>query len=440
MKAKATTVRIDPQLKEAANAVFVELGISLSAGVSAFLKAVVREQGMPFEMKLEAGGFLQGGSSKQSEVTIFDETRGNAGLNRAGIAKKDEFYTQLCDIEAELLYYKDSFKDKVVFCNCDDPFESNFFKYFTLHFNELKLKKLVATCYQHSSLSGCKYPVDEILFPRPTEQKRAYKAVVTSVDNSFLQSDSNTFILKDLFSLPGNSIELLNGDGDFRSAECLALLDSSDVVVTNPPFSLFRDFIGTLVAREKKFLILGNINAATYKEVFPLIRDNKIWLGASIHSGDRKFYVPDTYPLDAAGCGYDDNGRRYIRVKGIRWYTNIDMSQRHKGLELSKVYSPEEYPSFDNYSAINVSRTANIPYDYPGIMGVPITFLDRYDPDQFEILMLANGNVRANSNAETLKMVGYRRHENDKGGVGVINGKRSYARVLIRNKKPKVEQ
>ena len=218
----------------------------------------------------------------------------------------------------------------------------------------------------------------------------------------------------------------------------MSLLDSSDVVVTNPPFSLFRDFMEILVSKEKKFLIIGNINAATYKEVFPLIRDNRIWLGASIHSGDRKFYVPDTYPLNAASCGYDDNGKRYIRVKGIRWYTNLDMSQRHQGLDLTKTYNPEEYPTFDNYNAINVSRTANIPYDYPGIMGVPITFLDKYDPDQFDILMLANGNVRANSNPETLKLVGYKRHENDKGGVGVINGKRSYARILIRNKYPKV--
>lgn len=434
MKAPATTVRIDPQLKDAANAVFDELGISLSAGVSAFLKAVVREQGMPFEIKLDTSSVQLDGSS---ETAIPDETRSNADLNRAGIAKKDEFYTQLCDIEAELQFYRSSFEDKVVFCNCDDPFESNFFKYFVLHFNELKLKKLIATCYRHSSFSGHGYPVDELLAPCPVGQKRAYKAVVAFVDDGLLQSDNNSFIPKDLFSLPGNSIELLSGDGDFRSTECMSLLDSSDVVVTNPPFSLFRDFMGTLVSKEKKFLIIGSINAATYKEVFPLIRDNKIWLGASIHSGDRKFYVPDTYPLNAAGCGYDDGGKRYIRVKGIRWYTNLDMSQRHRGLDLSKTYNPEEYPTFDNYNAINVSRTMDIPSDYPGIMGVPITFLDKYDPDQFDILMLANGNVRANSNPETLKLVGYKRHENDKGGVGVINGKRSYARILIRNKCPK---
>lgn len=438
MKAPATTVRIDPQLKDAANTIFDELGISLSAGVSAFLKAVVREQGMPFEMKLDTSFTPYLDLPKTAETITSDKTSGNTNLNRAGIAKKDEFYTQLCDIDAELQFYKSSFKDKVVLCNCDDPFESNFFKYFIIHFNELKIKKLIATCYQYSSFSGYEYPVEKLLAPYPVGQEKAYKAVVTFVDDSLIQNGKNKFISKGLFSLPGNSIELLNENGDFRSNECIALLDSSDVVVTNPPFSLFRDFIGTLISKEKKFLIIGNINAATYKEVFPLIRDNKIWLGASVHSGDRKFYVPDTYPLNAAGCGYDDNGKRYIRVKGIRWYTNLDMAQRHQGLGLSKTYNPKEYPMFDNYNAINVSRTANIPYDYPGIMGVPITFLDKYDPDQFDILMLANGNVRANSKPETLKLVGYKRHVNDKGGVGVIDGKRSYARILIRNKYPKV--
>ena len=415
MKALATTVRIDPQLKDAANSIFEELGISLSAGVSAFLKAVVREKGMPFEMKLDADIIPNLNSPKTAKMVVSNRISGNIDLNRAGIAKRDEFYTQLCDIEAELQFYKSSFKNKVVLCNCDDPFESNFFKYFILHFNELKIKKLIATSYQYSSYSGHEYPVEKLLAPYPVGQEKAYKAVVTFVDDSLIQSKKNTSIPKNLFSLPGNSIELLNDDGDFRSNECIALLDSSDIVVTNPPFSLFRDFIGTLISKEKKFLIIGNINAATYKEVFPLIRDNKIWLGASIHSGDRKFYVPDTYPLNAAGCGYENDGKRYIRVKGIRWYTNLDMTQRHQELNLSETYNPEEYPMFDNYNAINVSRTVKIPYDYSGIMGVPITFLDKYNPDQFDILMLANGNVRANSNPETLKLVGYKRHQNDKG-------------------------
>ena len=365
MKALATTVRIDPQLKDAANSIFEELGISLSAGVSAFLKAVVREKGMPFEMKLDADIIPNLNSPKTAKMVVSNRISGNIDLNRAGIAKRDEFYTQLCDIEAELQFYKSSFKNKVVLCNCDDPFESNFFKYFILHFNELKIKKLIATSYQYSSYSGHEYPVEKLLAPYPVGQEKAYKAVVTFVDDSLIQSKKNTSIPKNLFSLPGNSIELLNDDGDFRSNECIALLDSSDIVVTNPPFSLFRDFIGTLISKEKKFLIIGNINAATYKEVFPLIRDNKIWLGASIHSGDRKFYVPDTYPLNAAGCGYDNDGKRYIRVKGIRWYTNLDMTQRHQELNLSETYNPEEYPMFDNYNAINVSRTVKIPYDYP---------------------------------------------------------------------------
>ena len=216
MKAPATTVRIDPKLKDAANAVFDELGISLSAGVSAFLKAVVREQGMPFEMKLDTNGILYSGSAKNDKAIVSDELRGNAELNRAGVAKKDEFYTQLCDIEAELCFYKSCFEDKVVLCNCDDPFESNFFKYFVLHFNELKIRKLIATCYQYSSLSRNECSVDKLFVSRAVGCRRAYKAVVTFVDDDNIQADHNTFIPESLFSLPGNSIELLDGDGDFR--------------------------------------------------------------------------------------------------------------------------------------------------------------------------------------------------------------------------------
>ncbi len=235
MKAPATTVRIDPQLKDAANAVFSELGISLSAGISAFLKAVVREQGIPFEMKVNADFALHSNPVRASKTTAFDEMRKNTELNRAGVAKKDEFYTQLSDIEAELQFYKDSFKDKIVLCNCDDPFESNFFKYFVLHFNELEIKKLIATCYQYSPLSDRKRSIDRLLVPCRAERKDAYKAVVTFVDDSLVQRN-NTFIPEDLFSLTGNSIEFLNGDGDFRSRECISLLDYSDIVVTNPPF------------------------------------------------------------------------------------------------------------------------------------------------------------------------------------------------------------
>lgn len=190
----------------------------------------------------------------------------------------------------------------------------------------------------------------------------------------------------ELFVSGENQLTELEGDGDFRSKECLALLDESDIIVTNPPFSLFREFVNVLMQKNKHFIILGNVNAITYKEFFPLLKDNKVWIGASIHSGDRKFYVPDDYPLNAAGCGIDESGRRFIRVKGVRWYTNLDIKQRHEEMILVKKYSPEMYANFDNYDAINVDATADIPCDYAGVMGVPITFLDKYSPEQFEII------------------------------------------------------
>lgn len=425
--APATTVRIDPVLKNEANRVLDEIGISLSASITAFLKAVVREQGMPFEMRLT--------HSDQYIEPLRHCPGGNASLNLAGVAKRDEFFTALSDIEAELPNYKTEFAGKSILCNCDDPFESNFFKFFVLHFNEYGLKKLVATCYGSSPVAGRDYPLEKML--PANHVGRGYKAVITGIGDLVSSSSLNESTLRRLFSMPGNSIELLDGDGDFRSEECLSLLDRADIVVTNPPFSLFREYLRTLVSYSKKFVIIGNINAATYKEVFPLIKDNKVWFGASIHSGDRKFYVPDSYPLRAAGCGVDSNGRKFIRVKGVRWFTNIDISQRHVGLPLTRSYSPADYPTFENYNAINVSRTKSIPADYPGIMGVPITFLDKYDPNQFEIIMLANGNVSANTDESLLRMVGYKRNPIDKGGVGIIDGKRTYARVLIRNRHPR---
>lgn len=439
----ATTIRIDPQLKNEACDIYKELGISLSAAISAFLKATVREKGFPFEMKLcepseidsrdlYVNEWMSNKSAKQSNT----KTR-NSSLNQAGLAKKDEFYTQYSDIEAEVEYYRGQFKDKVIFCNCDDPFESNFFRYFVHNFNSLGLKKLIATCYAYSDRSGSLNYLMKSLFHQ-ADHPIAYKAVITFVDDKLIDKESGNIDLTSLFQIPGNSIETLDGDGDFRSPESVNLLESSDIVVTNPPFSLFREFIGLLTRFNKDFLIIGNINAITYKEVFPLIRENKVWLGASIHSGDRKFFVPDDYPLNAAGCGIDEDGRRYIRVKGVRWFTNLDMPQRHEQLPLKEEYTEDDYPKYENYDAVNVSRTANIPLNYDGVMGVPITFLDKYNPDQFEILMLANGNVRANSSPEILKKVGYSKHDLDKGGVGIIDGKRSYARILIQRKKNEV--
>jgi hypothetical protein len=221
----------------------------------------------------------------------------------------------------------------------------------------------------------------------------------------------------------------LKGNGDFRSEECIELLKQADIVCTNPPFSLFREYVQQLMKYKKKFLIIGNINAISYKEIFPFIRDNKMWLGASIHSGDREFRVPDDYPLNAAGYRIDKDGNKYIRVKGVRWFTNLDYEERHEVLVLYKRYTPKEYAKYDNYDAIEVSKTSDIPMDYDGAMGVPITFLDKYNQEQFEIISC--NDIRLNNN------VPYKEHGLIKDKDGTINGKPTYVRLVIRNKKIK---
>lgn len=268
----------------------------------------------------------------------------NANLHKAKNAKNDEFYTQLMDVAEELKYYKACLRDKIVFCNCDDPMWSAFWKYFHLNFAKLGLQKLISTHYD--------------------KNESTYKMEYEGGNDNDIEVGVKT---------------VLEDNGDFRSQECLDLLDECDIVVTNPPFSLFREYI------------IGNINAVTYKEVFPLVKSNEVWLGPSITSGDRKFNVPDDYPLKAAGCGIDENGRKYIRVKGVRWFTNLDHVKRHEKLLLWKHYVPEEYPIYDNYDAINIDKVKDIPVDYDGVMGVPITFLDKYNPEQFEIVSFRKG-------------------------------------------------
>ena len=289
----------------------------------------------------------------------------NSDLNAAKKAKKDEFYTQLSDIENELRHYKEHFRGKTVLCNCDDPRISMFFHYFAYQFEALGLKRLITTCYKNQT-------------PDLFSQHDCERAIWLEY-----LGDKNGNRIPDPEEI---GIHELQGDGDFRSPECIELLKQADIVVTNPPFSLFREFVAQLVKFEKKFLIIGNINCVTYKEFFPLIQRNKVWLGASIHSGDRKFGVPDNYPLNAAGCGIDEKGQRFIRVKGVRWFTNLDYKQRHEDLILYREYAPELYRRYDNYDAIEVSKTNDIPRDYYGVMGVPITFMDKYSPEQFEIL------------------------------------------------------
>lgn len=407
-----TTIRIDQDVKKRANEVFDDIGISMSAAINTFLKAVVREGNLPFDIKMDR--------------PKSHSNSGNAKLNHAFIVKKDEFYTQYEDVEREMLNHRNQLKGKTILCNCDDPFESAFFRFFVIHFNRIGLAGLASTSYAESQMAGREYPLEG--------KTGAYKAIVTEVPNETLVMPDGSLDLESLFAMPSNSLTHLAGDGDFRSDECKALLREADIVATNPPFSLFREYIDLLGRHEKDFIILGNMNAITTKEIFPLFRDNKVWYGESIRSGDRKFFVPDSYPLNAAGCGIDKNGRRFIRVKGVRWFTNLETNRRQESLDLTCLYSPDEYPHYENYDAIEVGRTQNIPINYDGIMGVPITFLDKYNPDQFEIIMLANGNARTNVSSETLSEVKYRPHPEDRGGVGIINGQRAYARILIRRK------
>ena len=310
----------------------------------------------------------------------------NKNLNAAKVAKKDEFYTQLSDIERELQHYWQHFRGKVVLCNCDDPYESNFFKYFALRFNQLGLKKLICTCYNGSPVTGNELAIHFDGFDDDEPKKIAYKVEITEVKD---ENGDGAVDLSDVQYLLKNDKNVLSilKTGDFRSQECIELLKEADIVVTNPPFSLFREYIGQLMKYQKKFLIIGNMNSITCKEIFPYVQNNKMWIGPSISSGDRKFYVPDDYPLNAAGCGVDSDGKRFIRVKGVRWFTNLDHNKR-QDLDLVCRYSEDEYPTFDNFDAIEVGKTSDIPYDYDGIMGVPITFLDKYNPGQFEILGL----------------------------------------------------
>ena len=311
----------------------------------------------------------------------------NKDLNKANKAKKDEFYTMLADIEVELKHYRKHFKGKTVLCNCDDPFESNFFIYFAMNFNFLGLKKLIATCYQGSPVLGEEFEqLSMFELDGETPKRHPYKIEITEVIDSNGDGAVDLTDVEYLLRNRKNALTLLTGDGDFRSDECVEILKEADIVVTNPPFSLFREFISLLFQYEKKFLIIGNMTAVTYKDVFPLVRDNRMWLGYSIHSGDREFRVPDDYPLEAAGYRVDEKGRKFIRVKGVRWWTNMEYVERHTDLDLWRTYDPLLHPTCDNYDAIDISATTDIPDEYFGLMCVPISFLDKYNPDQFEIL------------------------------------------------------
>ena len=315
---------------------------------------------------------------------------GNSNLHKASKAKNDEFYTQLADIELELKHYRKHFAGKTIFCNCDDPYESNFFKYFAMNFNYLGLKKLVATCYKGSPIVGEQFEqlsIFDILPSNENTPKRfPYKIEITEVVDINGDGAVDLTDVEYLLRNKKNSLTLLNGDGDFRSPECVELLKQADIVVTNPPFSLFREYIAQLMEYDKKFLVIGNKNALTYREIFPLLRDNKMWTGYRGFSGGMWFYSDCVGKTEKV---IDD--KKVVNVPSI-WFTNLDHKKRHEELELYKKYNPEEYPKYENYNAINVDKTADIPEDYDGEMGVPITFLDKYNPDQFEIIGLGISN------------------------------------------------
>lgn len=359
---------------------------------------------------------------------------GNASLNKANKAKKDEFYTQLADIELELKHYRKHFKGKTVLCNCDDPFESNFFKYFAMNFNYLGLKKLIATCYQGSPTIGEEFEQLSLFGMAGEAPKRfPYKIEITEVVDANGDGAVDLTDVAYLLRNKKNALTLLSGDGDFRSEECVELLKEADVVVTNPPFSLFREYLAQLIEYDKKFLIIGNKNAITYKEVFPLLKDNKIWTGYRGFSGGMWFYSDYEGKTEKV-----IGGKKVINVPSI-WFTNLDHNKRHVELELYKRYTPEVYPHYDNYDAIEVSATADIPEDYDGIMGVPITFLDKYNPDQFEII----GMAKRGAGDPKLKSKVYTKADypnySDLNATPVIieNGKprNTYPRILIRRRR-----
>lgn len=324
---------------------------------------------------------------------------GNRNLTSAKRAKNDEFYTRMPDIENELRHYAEHFKGKTVLCNCDDPFESNFFRYFALNFDHLGLKKLMATSYCGSPIAGGEYQpslFDDDVDAGTGRHRKAYKAIVTHVEDTTGDGGFDMDDIKALLGSPGNEVTELHGNGeygagDFRSAECLELLDEADVVVTNPPFSLFREYVATLMDYDKKFVIMGNINAVTYKEIFPLIRNNKLWPGFSFNKAMR-FAMPEEY--ESRTDERDEKGRKISKVPAIAWYTNLDIVKRHEDLLLYRRYKghEDEYPKYDNYDAIEVSKVKDIPEDYHGVMGVPITFMDKYNPDQFDIVAFRKGD------------------------------------------------
>lgn len=328
----------------------------------------------------------------------------NKHLRKADRQKKDEFYTQRADIENELKHYKSHFKDKVVYCNCDDPRVSEFFNYFAYNFEKLGLKKLIATCYKNQNID---------LFSKNENESAVYLEYT---------GDKNNNNIPDIEEI---GVKKLKGDGDFRSKESIELLKQADIVVTNPPFSLFREYVSQLVEYDKKFIIIGNLNAITYKEIFALIKENKLWLGATLDGRNIWFGIPDTYEK----YHKIENGKKFAFVASTVWFTNLDYDKRHQDFPLYKTYkgNEEDYPKYDYYDAININKTKEIPLDYEGAMGVPITFLNKFNPEQFEIIDGLNRYSILDGVTEETKGK----------YLAQVNGKPIYVRIIIKNKRLK---
>jgi len=368
-------------------------------------------------------------------------------LHKAKKSKSDEFYTQYVDIQKEVEKYlefnSDVFRGKVVYCNCDDPFESNFFRYFVLNFERIGLKQLITTSYKPSPVANRQLELfgDDKTLPKTKGRPKitANKFIINEVGD---MDGDGEFSLKDvalqLRQNKHNEWSPLDGDGDFRSDESISLLEQSDIVITNPPFSLFREYIKQLVDYDKKFLIIANINAITYKEVFPLIKDNKIWLGTGMGRWISGFIVPESYELYGTEARIDEEGNRIVATNNCLWFTNIDHGKRHQPLPLMtmsdnikfsshKNVKGKDYEKYDNYDAIEVPFTDAIPSDYGGVMGVPVTFLDKYSPEQFEIVGMAEDNGRGYSGGVMID-------PNGNTHATLPNGKNMYKRIFIRHK------
>ena len=342
---------------------------------------------------------------------------GNETLNNAGKAKNDEFYTQISDIANECRHYKEHFKGKTIFCNCDDPYESEFFKYFALNFNHLGLKKLLASCYIGSPIANTQLSLFDYESPENKTTQSPHKIEITEVTDENADGAVDLSDVELLLRNRKNALTRLQGDGDFRSSECIEMLKSCDIVVTNPPFSLFREYVAQLIEYDKKFLIVGSLNAITYKEIFKHIKENKLWLGYGFNGGNAYFKTPQ-YREFADGVYNPETG--LVKFRNVQWFTNLDHTKRHEEMFLYKPYSPSDYPQYDNYDAIEVSKLVDIPQDYNGVMGVPITFLDKYNPDQFELLG-SNRGVDQDPNGIY-------------GRGSLINGKETFKRLFIKRK------